>query len=629
MLHRLKYGLKLGLMGGLVYAWADSLSLFMTSKKMMNIVWDPFTPTTARIMVGMVLLGLVLGMMVGGIGVRRLERRPYRAVLALTGTLMAVLLATTHELALLLLSLVGVVASFVTGLALVWLSQWKFRALFLAVPAMGILWFALMNLGLPDPIVRVNDSERPRPAPTVPNVLWVVLDTTRADHLPLYGHKNQTTPNIDALAREGVVFDRAYATAPWTVASHASMFTGLYSSQHWCNHEHLYLDERNDTIARILQDVGFDTAVFAGNPWLDDTSGLARGFSKVIPSWRSFTLYNLSLVGRLRILLMAGGQDKGAKASNEAFSAWFPEQQKSGRPFFAFFNYLEAHAPYHDVPFEDRRRFLPEGVSESEAISISQRIMERMVLANEYRATPREQDIARALYDGGIYNADRRLGEILDMLRKAGKLDSTLVIVTADHGELFGEHDIYGHDLNLYHPVLHVPLVMRLPGTLPAGVRVDKPVQLTDIFPSIMQVIGEGRRLPAEVRGQSVLPLLTGGGDLERPVFAEYYRPSMPPLITEIKRMGMDPSTFRLKSVQVRDLRLIRGPAGERLFDLSSDPGEERDLMSERPSEGQRLRGLLEQFVRENPVAGAGGPVAAPEMDAAAKEKLRSLGYIQ
>jgi arylsulfatase A-like enzyme len=470
-------------------------------------------------------------------------------------------------------------------------------------------------------------AERPIPEGK-PNILWVVYDTVRADHISAYGYPKQTSPNFDALAREGTVFDKTYTSAAWTVESHASMFTGKYASQHGCRHPTLFLGEQHKTIAQFLTEAGYDSSLYAGNPWLDHSTGLARGILDLSPTWRFSTTIAFSFVGRFWIDHIQGGGDKGAGLTNESFKHWYEAKRDKKRPFFAFVNYLEAHAPYFAVSPEDRHKFLPEGASDAEASELSAKIFNHMVFGLDYEFSRREMDIILAMYDAGIHNADRRMGELLDVLRKDGTLDNTLVIVTADHGELFDEHNMWGHDLALYNEVVHVPLVIRYPAKMPAGMRSDKPVQLLDLFATVMSAAGLSDRMPADARAQDILPLVAGGGDVNRPLFGEYFTPRMPPLVRDIQKMGKDPATFHINSVQQSNLKLIRWSDEARLFDLATDPREQTDLSSSRAEDKQRLNALIDDFVKANQ-AGTGGSSGGGELDEAMKQRLKSLGYIQ
>ncbi|MFM7199453.1 MAG: sulfatase-like hydrolase/transferase [Myxococcota bacterium] len=618
------------LLFGLVYAWADTAFVFKMSQLVMEMNWSPFTVVTAYLALFCFLWGFLACLVVGLLGGKRLEGRADLHVHLSAGTsIVMVFLASPQLDQVLAMGLGGVGITHGTMLLINRLLTWKPVTLLPLAMALAGIWYGMGIQGRAPELHDETLASRPVPPSGTPNVLWIVFDTTRSDHLSTYGYERETDPNLKALAKESTVFERAYATAPWTMASHASMFTGLYSAQHWCNHEHLYLNADRTTSAEILHAAGFETAVFAGNPWFGDHSGLTQGFSDPAPAWREGTLYNLFATGRLRMMLSLEGLDKGGQQVVSGFKNWVTSERDQKRPFFAYLNFLEAHAPYDQVPYEDAKQFLEEGVSYSDAKDISELYMRKMMFATDFQATPDQQRIIKQLYDGGIYNVDRRLGEVLAFMRERGMLDNTLVIVNADHGELFGEHDIYGHDVSLYHPLVHVPLVVRYPKVFPAGVRIDNPVQLTDLYSTVLEVTGLSDKAGPDVVGRSLLEHLNGGGDPQRPVYAEEFRTLMRPLIKEIERMGFDPKTFKIHSVQVRDVRMIRWPKNtEKVFDISTDPGELTDIKEQRPEVYQQLKDLMDAFEKTYPPA-RDAVLASPGMDEATKEKLKALGYVQ
>lgn len=622
-------GIGWGLFFGLCYAWGDTLFVFKANKIFMRMDWDPFTPTTLSLAGLELVFALALSMLLGLFAGHKLLEPPTRFIHAMAAGSILMTWFGSPEVDLIFgMALAGVGIAHGLG----WLGAWLWSRQPLATLSIPILlaflWYPIQSIGLPARAATTEDGSRPVPTGK-PNVLWVVFDTTRADHLPMYGYHRNTTPTVSALAEEGVVFERAYSTAPWTLASHAGMFTGTYSIQHGCTHEHLQLAPDRVTAAEVLYSIGYETGAFAGNPWFDHTSGLTQGFRDVGPAWRQFSLYNLFAIGRIRLLLMPQGQDKGGTEVVRGFKEWLEQDRDKDRPFFGFLNFLEPHSPYEQVPYEDAKRYLGQDLSWDEIVDVSHRHMSRQMFATDYVTTPEDTEIVVGLYDGGIYNADRRLGEVIALLKAQNLLDNTLIVLTSDHGEMFGEHDIYGHDVALYHPLVHVPMVVRYPAAFPKGQRVDNPVQTLDIFPTLAELIGIQDKVPSNVRGRSLLEHFRGQADPMRPVFAEHYRPSMTPMVKEIKRMGFDPQEFRLKSVQIRDHRLIRWPRDiEKVFDIKADPGELKDLKATQPELYAQLKAALDGFVAQNPAdAAPRGP--APQMDKATCEKLRSLGYVQ
>lgn len=347
-----------------------------------------------------------------------------------------------------------------------------------------------------------------------PNVLLIILDTVRAASLSLHAGP-ASTPVLDSLAATGIVFDRAVSAAPWTLPSHASIFTGLWPHEHGADWRSP-LDDRAPTLAGVMAGRGYRTGGFVANlVFTSREHGLARGFQvyrdyRRSPGalFRSASLgQTIATSGVLRRLIgfhEVAGRKRGADV-NEEFLAW---QERSGeRPWFAFLNYYDAHEPYVPrPPFAgryssglparrfDRQRFwhVEGGIDEWPGL------------------TPIEVAAERAAYEESISGLDADLGALLSALRQRGALENTLVVITSDHGELFGEHGTYTHGNSVYWRTLHVPLVFSWPGHLPVGARVGDPVSLRDLPATILGLVFPGA--PALLPGVS-LPMETPGAD--------------------------------------------------------------------------------------------------------------------
>ncbi|MCA9738852.1 MAG: sulfatase [Gemmatimonadota bacterium] len=312
-----------------------------------------------------------------------------------------------------------------------------------------------------------------------PNVLLVVWDTVRSASLSLYGHTRPTTPVLERLAAESTVFDEAYSTSPWTLPGHSSLFTGYFPhevSSSWYER----LDARRTTLAEVFRTMGHATGGFVANHhYTAHDSGLGRGFETYrdyVVSWdqvlrssaftqtpsgermiRARSLPELWRAARAFNWWVAQKRDSDRKHSDELnaeFLDWVDSLE--GRPFFGFLNYFDAHAGYWSPP-EFRERFPADWEGE---------------------------------YEAAIAYQDDRLGRLLDGLEERGLLENTVVIVTSDHGELFGEHGLHGHASSLYRNVLHVPLLIRYPAGVPAGRRVATPVSLRDVPATVTDVAG-------------------------------------------------------------------------------------------------------------------------------------------
>ena len=383
------------------------------------------------------------------------------------------------------------------------------------VLAVGFLLAAIVTQG-----ARFR-SQRGEPAtagpPGAPNVLLIILDTVRAASLSLYGGR-AATPTLDALAATGIVFDRAVSTAPWTLPSHASMFTGLWPHEHRADWR-APLDHRATTLAEVLQRHGYRTGGFVANlVYTSREHGLNRGFQvyrdyRRSPGalFRSATLggwlTTSTVVRRLTGLREVAGR-KRASHVNREFLAW--EQRAGNQPWFAFLNYFDAHEPYIPRP--------PFAARYSSGLPPRSFALQRFWsveggIAGWDRLEPAEVEAERAAYEEAITGLDHDVGALLADLRRRGILDRTIVVVTSDHGELFGEHDAHAHGNNIFWRTLHVPLVVSWPGHLPAGTRVADPVSLRNISATILGLAlpDQERALPGTtllVRADSTRPPL-------------------------------------------------------------------------------------------------------------------------
>ncbi|MEO8634279.1 MAG: sulfatase [Gemmatimonadales bacterium] len=410
------------------------------------------------------------------------------------------------------------------------------------------------------------------PAPTIgaPNVLLIVLDTVRSFNLSLYGYHRNTSPSLDAFAAGGTTFDRAFSTAPWTLPSHASMFTGLWPQQlsaSWL----VPLTTEVPTLAEAMARHGYVPVGFSGNTnYVSHEVGLARGFVSfedyvLTPALMLRNSSLVRVVSRNRTLRRLIGEDdalgrKNAADIDHSFFRWL-DHRPAGRPFFAFINFYDAHRPYLPPPPYDRM-FVPPGTEPDPRLR-------RTALAGD---DTRIETTAWAenAYDGGLAWLDSRLGVLFAELERRGLTDSTLIIVTADHGEEFGEHGLFDHGNSLYRQAVQVPLVIRHHGGVPAGLRVQAPVSLRDIPMTVLDLAGVGgERFPG-----APLARYFGGGS-----------PGPDTLLQGVRKAIRQPDRYpaaqgNLAALIQDSVRYIRnlGTGEERLYDLEHDPLEQHDL---------------------------------------------------
>jgi arylsulfatase A-like enzyme len=423
-----------------------------------------------------------------------------------------------------------------------------------------------------------------------PNILLIVLDTARGDRFPWAGYDRPTAPRLEALAREGTAYTAAYSPAPWTVPAHASLFTGQYPSLHRTDCGSLRLPDAAVTLAEVLRAAGYRTVGYTANPWIGAGYNFNQGFDTYGETWRE---------------VRDGGEDTGAGLTNEKVIRWLrwrlenPEARR--QPFFVFVNYFEPHLPYHP-PEPERSRFLraPADAARVERLSRLGHPEEMRYLFGVSNLTADDIAVLNDLYDGEIAYADRRAGELIAVLRETGLLDDTIVAVTSDHGENIGDHGMLDHKLSVHDTLLRVPLVLRWPRRVPAGAVVASPVQLHDLFPTLLALAGVP--LPAGAVIEAVALPGTGIGaparDPEAPIVGEFVGPPVDWLtILSDLFPGQDLSRFDRTLVALRHggVKIHWGSDGRHaLFDVAADPGETRDRAAADP-EGLRV---MEERVR-------------------------------
>jgi len=406
-----------------------------------------------------------------------------------------------------------------------------------------------------------------------PNILLIILDTVRAWDLSGYGYHRPTMPELDKLMQSGVRFDWAFSQAPWTLPSHASLFTGRFPHElqaDWLSP----MDTSHPTLAEVLSAHGFLTGGFVGNElYLDYEKGLHRGFQHYEDYPVSLgELFRNSVIVRelsgkrwlrepFKSYEVLGRKD--AETVNREFLSWLDGSGE--RPFFAFLNYFDAHAPY--LPADSvARRFATPGLHP---------LYDGWTL---YRGRPKGDSLPldyvldnRDRYDAMLAQMDAALGRLFAELARRGVLDQTIVIVTSDHGEEFGEHNLMGHGNSLYLPLLHVPMVIRYPGGVPAGSQVTQPVALRDIASTIMDL--------ARIPGPSPFP----GRTLTR-----FWRDSIPgspdTLLMELEYNSRLPKGTPVDKGSMRAVVLdslhyiLNGDKREELYDFLRDSVEAHDL---------------------------------------------------
>ena len=440
-----------------------------------------------------------------------------------------------------------------------------------------------------------------RSRPAWPNVVLVVLDTVRADHLSLYGYPVATSPRLDALARGATVYTRAIAAGSWTVPSHASMFTGRYAFEHGAHTLQLPvhredgeteavrpLDTGYVTLAEALREMGYQTAAVVANAgFLNPRWGLDQGFDPYIVQR-----------GRAHVV-------------NTRVRRWLNEERRKDRPFFLFVNYMDAHDPYNATP---REGLLPRPVEYDRGAAVEE--LYRVAMPGDREVPAELVQRVSDQYDTALANLDEELGRLLLALSNRGLLEDALVVVTSDHGEYLGEHNLVKHSKDVYQEVLWVPLVIKAPrqrqGRVESrhGSHVDLPRLVLAHLP----------RSQAEAYFPR-FPLAAGA----HPVLGENY-------YARARDRYRQPWSGRFERVRTAlydwPFKLIASSDGRHeLYDLQRDPRESRDLRAERGELGASLLRALAAFqASRGRYEGRQG--AAEDLDPEQLEELRALGYI-
>jgi arylsulfatase A-like enzyme len=451
----------------------------------------------------------------------------------------------------------------------------------------------------------------PHPPPGARNVLLIVWDTVRAANLSLHGYARRTTPTLERLAGRGVRFDRAFATSPWTLPSHASLFTGRWPhelSAGWKSP----LDSTYPTLAEYLDDHGYDSAGFVANlDYCGLETGLGRGFAHYddypLELWDGFVRY-IAMGRRVDASspactanLLLGRHDpdsdhpvprakehaKSGADVDRAFLDWLSWQRTRDRPFFAFLNYADAHTPY-EIPDQS----IP-GFGLRPASCRDRLILRNWNVLDKTRLPSRNRQMAIDVYDDCILYLDGRLGILLDELGRRGVLDDTLIIVTSDHGEHLGDHNLFFHGCSLYRQLVEVPLVVVDPKTTLGGRVIAEPVSLRDLPATVADLLGLGRDAPFP--GRSLARFWGRPGESDALVAeALLMETEKPALLTN---QGREPAAKgAMRSLVAWGMHYIRSADGlEELYMLDSDP-EERLNVAGSPTAYE----LLERFRKES-----------------------------
>jgi arylsulfatase A-like enzyme len=421
--------------------------------------------------------------------------------------------------------------------------------------------------------------------PVARNLVLVSLDTLRADRLGSYGYARDTSPKLDAFARDAFVFERAISAGNSTAGAHHALFQSRAASQ-------AIRGAQAPTLAEILRQHGFRTVAFTDGGTMSRALGFARGFEHFDDG------------------------NRGLAESLPKAAYWLDRLAPRGERMYLFVHTFDVHLPYDPPPPYDTR-FFPDYRGNVRGDTTLPLLRGLRALSRPGGAAPdpigdEDRRQVQALYDGEILKTDTLLSALLSHLEKAGLEGDTLVVVLSDHGEEFWDHGSVLHSHTLYEELLHVPLVIRVPGWRDRARRVPERISTLDVLPTLLELLGVPA--PGSVSGRSLVPLMRGAALPQEPIVSEGY-----------------PYGRSLQSVSVDGFKLIREPAtGEsRLYDLAADPREQTDVSQARPEIRDRLATLLDGLLGARPLEGD-DPLDRPEaLPEETQRRLRELGYIE
>jgi arylsulfatase A-like enzyme len=437
--------------------------------------------------------------------------------------------------------------------------------------------------------LRLEAATAPRPgALKGRSVVLVSIDTLRADHLGAYGYARPTSPNLDALARESLLFERCYSHSPKTASSHMSLFTGVLPAAHgvlnW-DEGGTRRPEALPTLASLLKRAGYRTAAYTSGGNVSAGLGFDDGFDSYVDAsgMTSLALAQLAL----------------------------EDLARERRPFFLFVHTYAVHDPYLPPP-EHARLFVDAGyagriVASQEALGVGSdwQQLHRAYWARVDAADPADRRHVVDLYDAGIHAMDADLGRLLERFRALFG-DEALLVVVSDHGEEFQEHGRWTHS-SLYDEVLRVPFLVRFPTAAHAG-RVTATARLSDVMPTLLDWLGQ--KAPGHVQGTSLLPVLAGSDRRPRPHLAEW-------------------SSMGMTAVRTSEVKYLSAKKGEELYDLAQDPGETRNLLPAAADRAYALRLAGERiFEASFALKERLGRGDAPRLDPQTRKQLEALGYV-
>ncbi|MCF6283807.1 MAG: sulfatase-like hydrolase/transferase [Candidatus Hydrogenedentes bacterium] len=483
-----------------------------------------------------------------------------------------------------------------------------FRAICLVLPCFLVFG--------PLKTVAQKENEGDVTGPRRPNIVIFLIDTLRADRLGVYGYERPTSPNIDALAEEGVCFTRADSAAPWTLPSVVSMMTSKYPVEHQVITDGREIRASDPVLAERLKVLGYATASFYANQYAGDASGMTRGFDHA------------------ELVTHTGGYQVRK----------FLDGRKRDKPFLLYIHNVEPHnpfelrvdkqyiAPFGEVDFSNRLKVLDLYIAYRAATRIpkdgGEDTSDRQAdMLKELRAL--KADTIDTLYDASVRLADERVGEVVAALREAGDWDNTLFLLVSDHGEEMGEHGGWQHDQSVYPELVHVPFILRFPGNRFGGQRRDEPVTLVDVMPTLLDWLGDSDWTEG-LSGISQIPSISGDvaarARFEREIrhtaqrvnVKKYYRPFKEGRGDVNAVMHQGP----WKAIWNAELSTLE------LYNVLDDPGNRHNVAPEHPVLVAEFRSAVQSRFGSLAIEGFQAPGGTWELTPDQIENLKTLGYL-
>lgn len=471
-----------------------------------------------------------------------------------------------------------------------------------------------------------------------PNIILLALDSLRPDHMSCYGYERKTTSNIDEFAEKNILIENAYSAGASSPSSHLSMFTGRYVSNNCGLSEPLHVADGSRTLAGVLGDHGYATYGLV-HPGIERVKGITEVFGKITKNYDpSDDLMDISyLVHRLRNVVL--GPDNNTLYNRKKIQKWMRNQND---PFFVFANLSNPHSPYLS-PYPFKTQFLKDGLEVDRkkiarvfGIKPHLEILKDKITSRDHSMRERrmkyqtgnmeitddEFNYVKSFYDGAISYVDKEVGRFLDFLKEEGYYENSLIFITADHGECFGEHGLLFHGANVYDEFIRVPLLVKTPNNN-NRVLDDGFVSLVDIFPTILDILDTNEN-----------PILDGKEisnfekeSLRDYIYSESIRNKKAAEYCEENYPNSSHSHFTnaFQTIRTEKYKLILDSKGEKtLFDVENDPSERSNVMDENPDTTKRLENRLRSELGNMDFP---GETKGVRVDEEMQKRLRELGY--